>query len=422
VQLELSHCAQPGDREGAALHIRFSDRALKGVTVTILCEPDQEVADVLTTFISGDVRTVASLPVAALALDADPRRTLVVVGAGLELDQALQFATQLRLAKLAAAVILLRESPDADLLAQAAEAGVFEVVPAGDGAALSAACERFRSEVAAVVPLSTPEPDETPGRVITVFSAKGGCGKTTLATNLAVVLHAGGANRVCLLDLDLGFGDVATTLQLTPERTLADAVPLKRKLDMLGASALVTPFRPGLDCILAPVGPGEAERVPASLVGDLLAVLPAMYDYVVVDTPAQFSEHVLAALDDSNHHVLMTTPEMPTLKSLRLTLDTLDLLSYRRQARSVVFNRSDSRVGLAETEVERVLRSPVACRIPSSWDVPASINRGVPLALAQPEHPVSVAVRRFAEAYLVAAPAPELRRFRAEDVKRWGTA
>ena len=261
-----------------------------------------------------------------------------------------------------------------------------------------------------------------PGRVITVFSAKGGCGKTTLATNLAVVLHANGAKRVCLLDLDLGFGDVATTLQLNPDRTLADAVSLKRKLDALGAAALATPFRPGLDCILAPVGPGEAERVPATIVSDLLAVLPAIYDYVVVDTPAQFSEHVLAALDNSHHHVLMTTPEVPTLKSLRLTLDTLDLLSYRRRARSVVFNRSDSRVGLAEAEVERVLRSPVACRIPSSWDVPASINRGVPLSLAQPEHAVSVAVRRFAEAYLVAAPAPELRRFEAPDVKRWGTA
>jgi pilus assembly protein CpaE len=393
------------------------------VTVTILCEPDQEVADVLVTFIEGDVRTVASLPIAALALDADVRRTLVVIGAGLELEQALQFTAQLQHANVAAGVILLRESPDAELLAQAAEAGIIEVVMSGDGNGLAAACHRFRTAVPAAISLARePEQLAAPGRVITVFSAKGGCGKTTLATNLAVVLHAGGAKRVCLLDLDLGFGDVATTLQLKTDRTLADAVSLKRKLDALGAAALATPFRPGLDCILAPVGPGEAERVPATLVSDLLAVLPAIYDYVVVDTPAQFSEHVLAALDNSHHHVLMTTPEMPTLKSLRLTLDTLDLLSYRRRARSVVFNRSDSRVGLAEAEVEKVLRSPVACRIPSSWDVPASINRGIPLALAQPEHPVSVAVRRFAEAYLVAAPAPELRRFEAPDVKRWGTA
>jgi MinD-like ATPase involved in chromosome partitioning or flagellar assembly len=399
VQLELSHCAQPGDREGAALHIRFSDRALKGVTVTILCEPDQEVADVLTTFISGDVRTVASLPVAALALDADPRRTLVVVGAGLELDQALQFATQLRLAKLAAAVILLRESPDADLLAQAAEAGVFEVVPAGDGAALSAACERFRSEVAAVVPLSTPEPDETPGRVITVFSAKGGCGKTTLATNLAVVLSASGEDRVCLVDLDLDFGDVAISLRLTPSRTLLDAAELQKAAhaaaDPIPLHGLTTPFAPGLDCVLAPAEPGDGDRIPAGLVASLLADLRTHYDYVVVDTPSHFSEHVLAALDATDHYLLVTTPELPSLKNLRLTLDMFDLLGYARDKRLIVFNRSDDQTGLTAADIESTVKSLIAAHVPSSRDVPVSINKGVPLAQSNPKHPVSVALRNF---------------------------
>ena len=162
-------------------------------------------------------------------------------------------------------------------------------------------------------------------------------------------------------------------------------------------AAFTTPFMPGLDCILAPVGPGQAERVPAELVGKLLALLPRVYDFVVVDTPAQFSDHVLAALDNSDHHVLLTTPEVPTLKSMRITLDTLDLLAYRRKSRSIVFNRCDSRVGLTADDVEKTLKSPIACRVPSSWDVPASINKGVPLIAAQPKHPVSLAVRRFAE-------------------------
>ena len=241
----------------------------------------------------------------------------------------------------------------------------------------------------------------TQGRIISVFAAKGGCGKTTLATNLATVLSARGTRRVCLLDLDLTFGDVASSLRLEPRRSLVDAIPWAGQLDLASIRSLITPFRPGLDCILAPVRPGESELVSAGLVGELLAELPCWYDYVVIDTPAQFTPPILIALDSSHHHVLMTTPERPALASLRLTLDMLDLLSYERDTRSIVFNRCDSGVGLSAAEVEDVVKSPIAGHIPSSRDVPASTNQGEPLAAAQPDHPVSRAIREFAQVHLV---------------------
>ena len=127
-----------------------------------------------------------------------------------------------------------------------------------------------------------------------------------------------------------------------------------------------------------------------------------MFDYVVVDTPAQFSEHVLTAMDASAHHVLLTTPDVPALKNLRVTLDMLDLLSYPRQIRSIVLNRSDSKVGLSLDDVERVLRCPIAAHIPSSRAVPISINKGTPITLASPDHPVSQAIARFAQQRLLA--------------------
>lgn len=239
------------------------------------------------------------------------------------------------------------------------------------------------------------------GRIITVFAAKGGCGKTTLATNLAVVLNAGGNRRVCLVDLDLTFGDVASSLRLEPVRSLADAVPRAGRLDLVATRALTTPFGPGLDCILAPERPGENEKVSPAVVGELLTELPRWYDYVVIDTPAQFSPRVLTALDASDHHVLLTTPERPALKNLRLTIDMLDLLCYCRDSRSIVFNRCDSSVGLSATEVERVVKSPIAGHIPSSRDVPTSTNLGEPLASAQPNHPVSLAVAEFTATHLI---------------------
>lgn len=235
----------------------------------------------------------------------------------------------------------------------------------------------------------------TAGRIVTVFSAKGGAGKTTMATNLAAVLLDGGRHRVCLLDLDLTFGDVASTLGLDPVRSLVDALGWSGGLDDELLASLTTPFRPGLDCILAPAGPGQGARVPAVLVSELLAVLPSRYDFIVVDTPAALSSHVLTALDAAHHQILLTTPERPSLKNLRLTLDMCDLLGYSREVRAVVVNRSDSRVGLSRAEVEDLVRHPIAGHLPSRRDVPASINRGVPLALAEPEHMFSLAVRRL---------------------------
>jgi pilus assembly protein CpaE len=237
------------------------------------------------------------------------------------------------------------------------------------------------------------------GQIITVFAAKGGCGKTTLATNLAVVLHDGGARRVCLVDLDLESGDIASTLGLIPARSLVDAIPYAGELDAGRIASMMTSFRVGLDCLLAPAAPGDFSRIPVGLVSELLALLPTVYDYIVVDTPARFSSYVLAALDAADHQVLLTTPERPALKNLRLTLDVLDLLPYDRGSRLIVFNRSDSDSdsGLTAGDVEAMVKSPIAGYLPSRVDVPASTNHGVPLASAQPDHVVSQAVRRLAD-------------------------
>jgi cellulose biosynthesis protein BcsQ len=101
-----------------------------------------------------------------------------------------------------------------------------------------------------------------------------------------------------------------------------------------------------------------------------------MFDFVVVDTPAQFSEHVLTAMDVLRHHVLLTTPDTPALKNLRITLDMLDLLAYSRDIRSVVVNRSDSKVGLTSGDVERVVRSAISGHVPSSRNVPFRSTKG----------------------------------------------
>jgi pilus assembly protein CpaE len=153
---------------------------------------------------------------------------------------------------------------------------------------------------------------------------------------------------------------------------------------------------------VAPIEPGTAESIPATLVSAVLDLLKQQFDFVVVDTPPAFDDHVLAAFDQSDMVALLATLDIPALKNLKLTLETLDLLNYPRERWRLVLNRADSKVGLAVGEVEKTLKAPIVAQIPSSRDVPASINRGVPIVLDDPKHPVSLAIKDFAETDIAA--------------------
>jgi pilus assembly protein CpaE len=362
--------------------------------MTILLEPDADAAETYRFALPGQVVVVDSVPAVTRALS-NSDEVLVVVGSDVDLAQALELTERQRVERPGLGVVLLRRRLDVGLLGQALRSGVREVVNPDDLAAVSDACRRSL-QVSEQLGSGAGTSDRAEARVTVVFSAKGGCGKTTVATNLAVALTDAGRSRVCLVDLDLAFGDVAITLQLMPARTIVDAVAMAGHLDEQGVASLVTHHSPGLDTICAPLEPGEAERIPVSVVAELLRVLKGMYDHVVIDTPPAFTEHVLAAFDTADRYVLLATLDIPALKNLRVTLDMLDLLGYPRESWLVVLNRSDSKVGLSISDVEHTLRTGIAALIPSSRAVPASINKGVPIQIDEPNHQVSLAIKVLA--------------------------
>jgi len=177
-------------------------------------------------------------------------------------------------------------------------------------------------------------------------------------------------------------------------------------IDEQGLASVVTKHESGLDTVCAPSQPGDADRISGALVAEMLRVARRCYDYVIIDTPPAFSEHVLAAFDVCNMAILLATLDIPAVKNLRLTLDTLDLLGHPRDARIVILNRSDAKVGLHTEDVVAAIKQPIAAMIPSSAAVPASVNRGVPIMLDEPKHPVSLAMRAFADQYLLKPSAP----------------
>ncbi len=354
----------------------------------------------------GSARAATSLQELGELVRADRTEQLVVLGSGVHLADALAFVGRMRLSNPTVGVILVRETVNVEMLNEAIRAGVREVVEVNDPDALRNAAARSTEVSGKMSGQGGPASrGDLHGRVVTVFAGKGGCGKSTISTNLAVALCDNGRRRVLLVDLDLSFGDVAIMLQLVPERSFIDAIPMAGRLDETALRSLITPYAPGLDTLLAPVGPADGERISRELVTEALKLTIGVYDYIVIDTPPFFSDQVLAALDVSDYYVLLATPDIQALKNLRLTLDMFDLLEYPKEQRVLVLNRADARVGLTPADIERVVRAPILGHIPSTRDVPVSINQGVPLVVDDPNHPVSRSIREIAEAHLAATPA-----------------
>ena len=297
---------------------------------------------------------------------------------------------------------MLRRRLEVTVLAQALRSGVREVVAADDLTGLSDAVRRSRELSMRVA--GNGSDASTEGKIVTVFSAKGGVGKTTFSTNIAAYLASTG-ERVLLVDLDLAFGDVGISLQMLPQNSIIDLVGMGSHIDEKALQSVVTRHDSGLEAVCAPSEPSDADRIPGHAVAELLRVARRLYDYVVVDTPPAFTEHVLAAFDNSDMLVLIATLDIPAVKNLRLTLDTLDLLGSPREARTVVLNRSDAKVGLRAEDVVTAIRQDIAVMVPNSTAVPASVNRGVPIVLDEPRHAVSVALRQLVETHLKVASA-----------------
>ena len=391
----------------------------------IFCDPDRGAAERLRAETGGIGVVFTELNDLHDHLKVAFEEDTIVLGPGVSAGEAFAVADYMRVHRHSLGVILVRDEVTTPLLQEALRAGVREVVDRRDVLSLQSAIKRS-AHLAATLREGTPsssgsipvlaEQPATRGRVVTVFSAKGGCGKTTLVTNLAAVLADRGRRQVCIVDLDLAFGDVAIAMQLFPAHTIADAVPLNGAIDTTAVAAMLTHHSAGLSAIVSPTEPSAAETIHATLISHLLGVLRNDFDYVIVDTPPNFDDQVLAALDVSDLIALIVTPDVPALKNLKITLETLIELSYSRDKFRLVLNRSDAKVGISHAEVEKTAGLTLAAAIPSSRDVPATINRGVPIVQDDPKHPVSQAIRRFAEREVIslglssASPAPRDRR------------
>ena len=277
----------------------------------IIVESSQTNADLVLSVTGGKSQVVGNLEELKRVLTESPLEYAVVLGPNVDLEAAAALADTLRVTRPAVSVILIRRRVDTIVLAEALRSGMREVVDERDLTGLGSAVKRAHEVWQALNGGIAAAHEGTRGKLVTVFSPKGGVGKTTLAVNLAVALSARGERRVCLVDLDLAFGDVAITLQLFPARSIADATHLESGLDFGVLEPLLTEYKDGLQALVAPVQPDARDTIAPALVGRILGLLKSHFDFVVVDTSPAFDEYVLQALDETDELLLVTTLDVP---------------------------------------------------------------------------------------------------------------
>jgi pilus assembly protein CpaE len=282
------------------------------------------------------------------------------------------------------------------LMPQSSEAVVFAIRRAAASAVRTAWVEKAMAAI-------PPPPVAKQPKVITVFSPKGGAGKTAVSTNLALALAMSG-ERTLLVDLDLQFGDASLMLGLEPEKTLYDLVTAPGEFDGEKLAGYLTHHESGLDVLAAPLRPQDAELVGEGKLAALLDIAREGYDAIVVDTSPYFSGPMLAALDCSDEILLLCSAfDVTTVKNVRLALKTLGLLTFPQERISLVLNRFNPRVDMKRDEIETALGRKVRFQLPNDPAVREGLNLGRPVVLGNGRSGFATAIKRVAAELIPAA-------------------
>jgi pilus assembly protein CpaE len=236
------------------------------------------------------------------------------------------------------------------------------------------------------------------GKIVTIYSPKGGVGCTTIAVNLALTLN-NDDTRAVLVDGNLQFGDVAVFVNEQGKNTIADLTPRVDELDPdIVEEVMVKHAGTGLHILAAPNRPEYAEKVSSVQFSKVLEYLRKLYSYVVVDTTAYLTDATLAAIDASDLIILVSTQDIPSIKNCRLFLDLLQTMGIDRDKILFVMNRFDKRINITPDRVAENLKQPVAAVIPlDEQSVTKAVNRGVPFILDGKNQPAARGILSLAE-------------------------
>jgi pilus assembly protein CpaE len=391
-----------GDRERGLAPLDNVPEPASNAAIAVV-DADQAVRSRLSMQLGDLAVPVPSVHALSERLSGNP--LVVVLGPSCASEADLSAIEALMAAHPEIGAILITTELSTDLFRRALRAGVKDVLPAPvETSQLAESVRRVVDSLASFVrrPEALPHDGEL-GRVITVFSTKGGAGKSVIAANLAVVLARRSDRPVVLIDADLQFGDVAVMLKLAPQHTIVDAVSALERLDApLLQNLLVRHDPSGLLVLPAPLEPAFADQIGAPEMMRIVELLRTFCAYVVVDTPAYFNDVVLGLIEGSDDVLLVAGMDIPNIKNVKIGLQTLRLLNTPMSKLRLILNRANSKVKLDVSEVERTLQVKADSLIPSDVVVPQSVNKGAPVVLDAPKSGVARSIEQLADQFVIA--------------------
>ena len=314
-----------------------------------------------------------------------------IIALGQNADTAVRFIEKLNAECPETALISAAQDASPDLILKSLRAGAREFLR------IPISAEELRTVLSRVSELATKQQVDAPkkkGRMVAVFSSKGGCGTSFIATNLG----AATASKTVLVDLNLQAGDLPLFLGLEAKYSIADMVEKRQRLDESLINTLVTPHSTHLSLLAAPREADHADEIEPQHVFEVLQKLREHYDYVVLDPQHTFDSITLAALDQSDEIVLVLTLDIPAIRSTQRALEIFDRLGYPRKKVKIVVNRWSKQIDLDLRQVEKFLGEPVVGFIPSDYQTAVgSINLGTPLVQAEPTSKIALEIRRIAQ-------------------------
>ncbi len=230
------------------------------------------------------------------------------------------------------------------------------------------------------------------GSVITVFGAKGGIGKTTIATNVATALVQKTHQSAVLIDLDTRFGDVGILMDIPVERSIADLAVEEDSITTEMVQDCLYQHNSGVYILPAPIRPTDWRNVHAGHIEKIVTTLTQSYDYVVLDTPGTFNDIVARALELASVVVLVATVDMASLKDTLLALDMLRSWNFPQEKIKLVINATNEATNVQPHEVKRMLGREVFWSIPYDRNISTATQLGMPIVLAKPQSKASESI------------------------------
>ena len=302
--------------------------------------------------------------------------TILIVDLSQEQNQKLDLITKVQNSFPAVKILALSDNPSVNLIIDIMRAGAKEFLP------VPIIKNEFIETINKLIAENSSAKEKNNCKIVTVYSNKGGIGKTSLATNLALELAKVTKENVALIDLNFQTGDITTFLDLKPSFNISYML---ENLDKINETFLLSTLerykRTSLYVLADPPYFKQADTIKPNLIGKLFNILKETFSYIIVDAEASFDGKNIAALDSSDLILLVTVANIPALRNTQRCLELFDKLGYDKNKTQIVVNRYMENDEIKSQDVEKVLSKNIYWKIPNNYfAIMSAINKGIPVS------------------------------------------